>query len=187
MTLEQKPPRENEITREEIHQRNIDIRAYRRSGLTDRKPWHFVPPAGKKSFPAQSPIHNLGVTLAFDSDMVVREVVTFMDSYPYEECSGGGDALRALVGLQIGTGWNRSIRERLPACDTCMHLKELLGPIATAAIQAMVGIRPSTLDSRDSAGKPLKVDSCYAYSAARTRAQTLWPQYCSPGSADRAD
>ncbi|RQS65669.1 hypothetical protein DID96_25850 [Burkholderia sp. Bp8963] len=33
---------------------------------------------------------------------------------------------------------------------------------ASAAFQTMVDVRPSSLDQRDSSGKPVKIDSCYA-------------------------
>ncbi|AOJ26966.1 MULTISPECIES: DUF2889 domain-containing protein [Burkholderia] len=178
------------ITREEIHHRHIDMRGYRRSDglfevtacLADRKTSDFTPPGGTRTVAALSPIHDLGVTLVFDADMVVRAVSTFIRSHPYAQCPGGGDSLQALVGLSIGAGWNSEVRKRLPSCDTCTHLKELLGPIATTAYQTMVGMRRSSLDYRDSEGKPLKIDSCHAYSASRDLVKRLWPEYHRPSS-----
>jgi len=41
-----------------------------------------------------------------------------------DQCPGGGDSLRALIGLRMGTGWNGEVRKRLSSCDTCTHLKE---------------------------------------------------------------
>jgi hypothetical protein len=178
------------ITREEIHHRQIDMRGYRRSDglfevtacLADRKTRDFTPPGGTRTVVALSPIHDLGVTLVFDADMVVRAVSTFIRSHPYAQCPGGGDSLQALVGLSIGAGWNSEVRKRLPSCDTCTHLKELLGPIATTAYQTMVGMRRSSLDYRDSEGKPLKIDSCYAYGASRDLVKHLWPEYHRPSA-----
>jgi hypothetical protein len=176
------------VTREEIHHRQIDLRGYRRSDglfevsahLIDRKPRDFTPHAGNRTISAHSPIHDLGVTLTFDTDMIVRHVDTFMASHPYASCPGGGESLGALVGLRIGAGWNSKIRERLPNCDTCTHLKELLAPMATAAIQAMVGYRPSSLENRDRDGKPTKIDSCHAYAATRGLVKEIWPEYYRP-------
>lgn len=78
------------ITREEIHHRQIDMRGYRRSdglfevtaSLADRKTSDFTPPGGTRTVAALSPIHDLGVTLVFDVDMVVRAVSTFIRSQP---------------------------------------------------------------------------------------------------------
>jgi hypothetical protein len=176
------------VTREALHHRQIDLRTCKRSDglfevsahLTDRKSRDFKPQAGKHEFPAGAPIHDMGVTLVFDIDMIIREVDTFMASHPYSSCPGGGDSLKALVGLRIGAGWNGRVRERLPNCDTCTHLKELLTPMATAAIQGMVGLRPSTLEARDGNGKPSKIDSCHAYSATRELVREHWPEYYRP-------
>lgn len=183
------------IAREEIHHRQIDMRGYRRSDglfevaacLTDRKTNDFTPPGDARMVPALSPIHDLGVTLVFDEDLIVRAVSTFIKSHPYAACPGGGDTLQALVGLRIGAGWNSEIRKRLPSCDTCTHLKEILGPVATAAYQTMVGIRPSSLNVRDGDGKPVKIDSCYAYGASRDLVKRLWPEYHRPAASTDAD
>jgi hypothetical protein len=182
------------VTREPLHHRQIDMRAYRRSDglfevsahLTDTKPSDFTPHAEDRVFPAGVAIHDLGVTLIFDIDMIVQRVETFMASHPYASCPGGGDSLSALVGLRIGAGWNSKVRALLPNCDTCTHLKELLTPLATTAIQAMVGLRTSTLEQRDNDGKPVKIDSCHAYSATRGLVKRHWPEYYRPVSADEA-
>jgi hypothetical protein len=173
------------IEREELHIRQIDMRGYRRSDglfeasacLTDRKTYDFTPPGDARLVPERTPIHEMGVTLVFDTQMIIHEVSTFMRSHPYATCVGGGDSLQALVGLRIGAGWNSEVRKRLPSCDTCTHLKELLGPLATTAFQTMVGFRLSSLDQRDSDGKPVKIDSCHAYGATRDLVKTLWPEH----------
>ncbi|WP_175916653.1 MULTISPECIES: DUF2889 domain-containing protein [unclassified Burkholderia] len=183
------------ITREEIHYRQIDMRGYRRSDglfevtacLADRKTSDFTPPRGTRTIAALAPIHDLGVTLVFDTDMIVRAISTFIRSHPYAQCPGGGDTLQALVGLRIGAGWNSEVRKRLPSCDTCIHLKEILGPVATAAYQTTVGARPSSLNSRGDDGKPLKIDSCHAYGASRDLVKSLWPEYHRPPVSTKAD
>jgi hypothetical protein len=176
------------VTREEIHHRQIDMRGYRRSDglyeatacLVDRKANDFTPPGGASRVRAHSPIHDMELTLVFDGDMIVREVRTRIKSHPYADCIGGGDTLQTLVGLRIGAGWNSEVRKRLPSCDTCTHLKELLGPLATTAFQTMVAERPSALEQRDSEGKPVKIDSCHAYGATRGLVRALWPDYHRP-------
>ncbi|EMH3354943.1 DUF2889 domain-containing protein, partial [Burkholderia multivorans] len=79
---------QEDVTREEIHHRQIDMRGYRRSDglfevtacLTDRKPVDFTPPGDARMIAAHAPIHDLGVTLVFDGDMIVRAVSTFIKS-----------------------------------------------------------------------------------------------------------
>lgn len=178
------------VLREEIHCRQLDFRGYRRADglfevsaqLTDRKPHDFTPPGGSRTVPAHAPIHDLGVRLVFDEDMVVRKVSTFINAHPYAQCPGGGDTLQSLVGLRIGPGWNSEVRKRLPSCDTCTHLREILAPLATAAWQTMTVQRRHLLDARDSNGKPVKIDSCYAYGASRELVQHLWPDFHRPAT-----
>ncbi|WP_277185738.1 DUF2889 domain-containing protein [Caballeronia sp. BR00000012568055] len=182
------------VTREPLHHRQIDMRVCKRSDglfeasahLTDTKSHDLKPDAGDLTFAAGSPIHDMRVTLIFDIDMIVRGVETFMASHPYASCPGGGDSLNALIGVQIGAGWNSKVRAMLPNCDTCTHLKELLTPLATAAIQGMVGLRASSLQHRNSDGKPSKIDSCHGYSATRELVKIHWPEYYRPALTDSA-
>ena len=175
------------VTREEMHWRSIDMRGYRRSDglyevearLTDRKTRDFDPPSGGRFVAAGDTIHDHGVRLVFGADMVIREVGTAIRAYPYRECGGGGDVLQGMVGVRIGPGWNSELRKRLPSGDTCTHLKELLGPLATTAMQTMFAVR-AELNERDATGRPRKIDSCYAYGASRELVAQQWPMFHRP-------
>ena len=175
----------NGITREEIHHRRIDMRGFRRSDglfevqahLTDRKTHDFVKPADGRTVPARAAVHDMSVALVFDKDMIVREVQTSMDAFPYRTCPGGGDSLQSLIGLRIGAGWNTEVRKRLPSADTCSHLKELLSPMASAAYQTMTSVLSGLLDERDSTGRPVKIGQCHAYGPTRDLVKTLWPEF----------
>lgn len=179
-----------DITREPIHTRLIDFQGFRRSDglfevegrVTDRKPHDFTPPGSQRTIPANALIHDIRVRVVFDLDMIVREVITSLEAYPYRECPGGGDSLQALVGLCIGAGWSGEVRKRLPSGETCAHLREILAPLATAAIQAVNPLRSQVLlDAVDADGKPRKIDSCFAYGASRELVLQHWPAYHRPG------
>lgn len=187
-------PEDDSITREEMHHRRLDFRGYRRSDgqfevrahLTDRKPVDFTPPGDSRIVPAGAPVHDLGVTVVFDRSMVITRIGTFIASHPYRQCPGGGDTLQAMVGVSIGAGWNRAIRERLPSCDTCTHLREILPPLASAAYQTMTIERLHLVDARDRDGNPVKIDSCYAYGRNRELVAGLWPEHAKkPGTNQR--
>ncbi|QGR86218.1 DUF2889 domain-containing protein [Burkholderia multivorans] len=177
------------VAREPLHTRQITFEGFRRSDglfeiegyLTDRKPHDFAPPSSPRVVPANEPIHDLGLRVVFDLDMIVHEVETFIRAYPYRECPGGGATLQALVGLRIGAGWSGELRKRLPPGDTCTHLREILIPLATAAIQTVNPLRSQTLlDATDASGKPLKIDSCFAYGASRELVLQRWPAFHRP-------
>jgi hypothetical protein len=179
------------VTREELHLRRIELRGFRRSDglfevearLTDRKPHDFQPPSGTRVVPAGEPIHDHGLRVVFDADMVIREMDTAIRAYPYRECPQGGASLQALVGVRIGAGWSGEVRKRLPSADTCTHLKEMLIPLASAAMQSMHAVRLHQVDAVDASGRPLKIDSCYAYGAARELVLQRWPAFHRPAPA----
>jgi hypothetical protein len=186
------PTSTDDVTREPIHTRRISFEGFRRSDglfevvghLTDRKPYEFTPPSGLRVVAANEPIHDIGLCVVFDLDMVIHAVTTTMRAYPYRDCIGGGESLQALVGVRIGAGWSGEVRKRLPTGETCTHLREILIPLATAAIQAVNPLRAqSLLDGTDANGKPHKVDSCYAYGASRELVMQRWPAFHRPAEA----
>ena len=181
-------PGDTELTREELHFRRIDMRGFRRGDglyeiegrVTDRKPHDFVPVSGGRHVPANEPIHDMGVRLVFDDELVVRGIETFTNASPYAQCPEGGRALRSLTGLQMTSGWSRNVRSRLGGARSCTHLMELLIPMATAAYQSLSNVARSRPQRVDVTGRPTKIDSCYAYGAQREIVQWRWPEYYRP-------
>jgi hypothetical protein len=176
------------VTREELHCRRIEMRGWRRSDgffevegrLIDTKPTDFVPLRGGTLVEAGLPIHNLGVRLTFDDELIVRAVETFTESAPYDICPAGGRALQALVGLKMSGGWGQAVRSQLARADSCTHLRELLVPMATVAHQALSFRLREQPERLDAEGRPMRIDSCYAYGAERSLVQRLWPQFHRP-------
>lgn len=179
------------VSREELHFRRIDMRGFRRSDglfeiegrVVDRKPHEFVHPAGGRTVPANEPMHDMGVRLVFDENMLVHEVHTFTDSAPYPPCPEGGRALQSLKGLRMAGGWNKEVRSRLSGARSCMHLMELLGPMATVAFQSLAKVRMAEPEKLDANGRPLNIDSCYAYAADGPVVLKRWPQFHRPKAA----
>jgi hypothetical protein len=179
----------DDAAREELHLRRIDLRGWRRADglfevearLVDRKPFDFQPPGSDAALvPADEPIHDFTVRVIFDQDMVVRAVRSQGHALPYGDCARGGDSLQALVGLRMSAGWNGEVRKRLPNSETCTHVKELMAQIATVAFQSTVQRRLHQLDAVDAHGKPLKIDTCYAYAASREQVLHRWPAFHRP-------
>ena len=174
--------------RTELHLRRIEMRGFTRDDglyevegrLIDTKPVDITIVGGGKDVPAHSPVHDLGVRLVFDAGMVVREVASFSQATPFASCSGGGEALKVLVGLRIGNGWGRELRARLPSDSVCTHLKELLAPMATTALQSLVEERKRQPDRVNEQGRPLRIGSCFAYAADSELVRIRWPQFHQP-------
>lgn len=173
------------VTREELHLRTIEMRGFRRSDgmfevegrVVDLKPFEFKHPGDGITVAAKHPIHDIGLRLVFDSEMVIREVDTFTVNAPYQACPEGGRALQELKGLRMASGWNREVRSRLSGARSCTHMVELLGPMATTAFQALAMVRLSQPEELNTSGRPVKIDSCYAYSAEGEVVMKRWPQF----------
>jgi hypothetical protein len=171
--------------REELHWRRIDMRGYRRGDglfevegrVTDRKTSDLVPLVGDRVVPAHQPVHDMGVRIVFDEQMVVHAVTTFTDAAPYDICPLGGLALQSLKGLRMTSGWGKEVRSRLRGARSCTHLMELLAPLATVAFQSLSALRKGQPLQLDANGRPAKIDSCYAYGAERDLVRQYWPEH----------
>ncbi len=170
--------------REELHRRQIDLRFYRRADglyevegqLIDTKQHAFRRQLTTEETPAGAPLHDITVTLVIDADMRVHEARARMLTTPFDLCTGAEQTLAPLVGLHLGAGWNRKVRELLKGAACCTHIVELLGPMATTAFQGLAPQRLAALN--DPANEHLhraRVNSCFAYADHREVVAQLWP------------
>jgi hypothetical protein len=181
------------VEREMLHHRAIDLRGYRRAdglwdieaSLIDRKSYDFTR-SGGQVWPAGTKLHDMTLRLTIDDGMVIRDATATMPVTPWLLCTEAADGLKALHGLRIGPNWLSEARRRLERDHRCTHLTELLGPLATVAMQTQSVIRDRNKRAAD--GRPSRIDSCYAYAAGRTVAARLWPEhYTGPdNSVDKA-
>jgi hypothetical protein len=177
--------------REELHFRRIDMRGYRRSDgllevegrVTDRKANEFTPRSGGKPVPAGTAVHDMGVRIVYDEQLRVHDVQTFTEAAPYGHCSEGGRALQSLKGLRMTSGWSREVKSRLGGARSCTHLMELLIPMATTAFQSLSALGLTRVDRLDATGRPVKIDSCYAYGAQQELVRRKWPEFYRPPTA----
>ncbi|MDO9023459.1 DUF2889 domain-containing protein [Zwartia sp.] len=173
------------VEREEVHHRQIEMKAYRRSDgfydiegrVVDTKPFGFAGPLAESKRNANEPIHDIWVRLVIDEWFVIQDVVASSDATPFSICTKAPPTLSVLIGEKIGVGWTKLVRERLKGAASCTHMMELLGPMATTALQALWPVtskRPQTLDAN---GRPTKIDSCFAYASQTEIIAQLWPEY----------
>jgi len=169
--------------RREIHQRTIEMRAFARDDglydvegrLLDSKPFDFVrPSAPDRAVPAGEALHDLWVRLTLDSDYVVRNIVASSDTTPWAICKEAESTLKTLIGQRVAQGWSSVVKEKLRGAASCTHLMEMLIPLATAAHQALRGMRRSVPDLSQ------QIDACYAFGRDRVVVQRLWSQLHGP-------
>jgi len=173
------------VTREELHHRDVDLRFFRRSDgffevegrLVDTKTHSFRRLlAEEDALPGQH-LHDITVRLVLDAELQVHAAEANMSATPFSICPGAETALQALVGLSIGAGWNKRVRELLGGVVSCTHIVELLGPMATTVLQGIGPLRiTSTDDPEADAQRRFRVDSCYAFAAEREVVIRLLPR-----------
>lgn len=173
------------VTREELHNRNVDMRFYRRSDglfevegrLVDTKTHAFRRLLAEEDAPPGHRLHDITVRLVLDADLRLHAADAKMSATPFSICPEAAAALQALVGLSIGAGWNKSVRERLGGVASCTHIVELLGPMATTVLQGIAPLRAVSSDDPEAdAQRRFRVDSCYAFAAEREVVVRLLPR-----------
>lgn len=179
--------------REEIHHRQIDVRFYRRGDglfeiegrLVDTKTDSFRRQLASEDTPPGVALHDIVVRLVIDEAMQVHDASAFMIATPFAVCRGATDTLAQLNGLRISSGWTKRVRELLGGVNSCTHIAELLGPMATTAFQGLAPQRLARLNEPGNEQQRLgKVNSCYAYAAEREVVAQLWPHLHRPRPVD---
>ena len=176
------------VDRELIHTRSLNIRIFRRPDglwdvdgqLIDVKPFAYFMLDGTRE--AEQPIHDMSLRLTIDRDLEVREAVAHMDQGAHSICDRITPDYGMLAGLRIGPGWIRQARERLGGISGCTHLNEMLGQMATAALQAMW----SELEAEQVAATGRYelsegvINSCHTYRQDSGYVETYFPEHYRP-------
>lgn len=122
-----------------------------------------------KRVPAGAPIHAMRVVVTIDSELVIHHIEAHTEIGPSPFCADINEAYAALRGITLGAGFMKEVKRRVGGAKGCTHLTELLGPIATTAIQTMMGLRSTTTPeharadaTRLPAGQTM-VDTCHAW------------------------
>jgi hypothetical protein len=169
--------------RTELHLRRIEMRGFRRDDglyeidgrVVDTKAAAVMIDGRERA--AGDAIHDMWVRLVVDEKLVVHDVVAVTDASPYAVCPEATASMRVIVGERIRGGWSMMVKAKLGGAAGCTHLMELLIPMATAAYQTLSSVRLAGPDALDRGGRPVKIDSCYAYASQRDLVKRRWPQF----------
>jgi len=170
--------------REILHSRAIQMFGYLRADglvdidvhMIDRKPDAMIFADGK-CLAAGAPLHDMAIRLVVDQNLCVVDALACIDASPYRVCAEATEAVRAVIGVTIGRGWSAMLKERFQGRKGCTHLTELMRPVATVAIQSLWRMRKDMPEKTDEQGRPVKIDSCYAYAASRAVVKMRWPDH----------
>jgi hypothetical protein len=135
------------------------------------------------------PVHDIGVRLAVDDALTIREAETTMRATPFPTCVDVEPILQRLVGERIGPGWRDLVRRKIGRLETCTHLSELLGPAVTTLYQTMsYGKTPdgrsSLEDQRGAREPPFFLGGCHSWRTDGPVVAELFPQFATPSPAD---
>lgn len=172
-----------------LHNRQIDLRFYRRKDglfevvghLVDKKTNPFRRQLSDESLPAGEALHDMELRMVIDDNLTVHDIKATMNATPFGICLEAQSTLAPIKGLRIAAGWNKKVRELLGGAASCSHLMELLGPMATTALQGLAPKRIKDIEQPENEHlRQAKVNSCYAYAESRTVVARLWPHLHKP-------
>jgi hypothetical protein len=183
------------VAREAFHRRRIEIDGYRRADglwdidahMADTKTYAFDNDWRGEIKPGE-PLHDMWLRVTIDDAMVVRDVVAVSAAHPFRVCPEITGNFRRLIGLALGAGWRKRVRELLGGAQGCTHLVDLLDPIATVAFQTLRSERAKALmtPAPKPAGevprrRPAVIDTCHAMRADGPVVQRFWPGFYTGG------
>ncbi len=186
-------PLSSAVAREHIHTRQVHCQGFRRGDglwdieghITDVKTYGFGNRERGEVAPG-SPIHDMSIRLTIDDTLTIHAVEAVTDASPYRICPDVTPNFQRLVGLRIGPGFRKQVRDRLGGTEGCTHLVELLGPVGTTAFQTVMPLiqrdlyKRSKADAADAATpreRPTLLNSCYAFSDERDVVARQWPEF----------
>ena len=165
--------------REPLHRRTIEIVGYKRDDglfdiegrLVDRKDVDF--PVGGRVKPPGEPVHDMWLRITVDRELRIVDAAASSDAMPYAgACDGITPDYAKLVGLSIGPGYLRHLKERLGGVHGCTHLTELAAALATAAFQTFAGQGLAPPDRR-----PPQLDRCHALDSHGPTVARFYPKW----------
>ena len=139
-------------------------------------------------------VHDMSIRLTLDHKFTIVDVEAVTDHSPYRICSEVAPDFKKLIGLRIGGGFHRAVRERLGGVHGCTHIVELLGPVATTAFQTVSSRKARELNQAHRAKtgslrkpadktrsrtsrKPYVIDTCHAWAADGEVVRRWAPQF----------
>lgn len=151
------------------HTRTVHCHGYKREDgcwdiegrIVDTKPYRFANKDRGGWIEAGEALHDMSIRLTVDMTMQVQDAEAVIDHSPYNYCRGATDFAKNLIGLKIEPGWTRKSRKAMGANSACTHLAELLGPVATTAIQTINSEKFNDMHTK--ANYKAIIHSCYSY------------------------
>ncbi|KJE36665.1 hypothetical protein UF64_03035 [Thalassospira sp. HJ] len=176
--------------REHIHTRTVTCQGFRRADglwdieghITDIKTYGFTN-HDRGEIPAGEPVHGMWIRVTVGDDLVIRAVEAEMEYAPFSACDAIAPNYENLIGLKLGPGLRKQIRERTGGVHGCTHLNELMGPVATTAFQTIFPIlakesleAPEENDTKPPRRNPL-INTCHGWRSDGPAVKRISPDF----------
>ena len=191
----------DEVEKELVHTRQIVCRGYRRKDglwqieaeVSDEK-GQAVPFLSRPTINPGELIHHLALTVVIDDDYQIRDARAQTLTAPWKACGGVDDDYRKLVGMHIGPGFSRAVREALGGPLGCTHLTDLLVQVGNTYMQSswpdrVARQRLSGADPRQWPDQRTLsfVGECHAWRQDGEVIAAEYPNLLDPGEGDQAE
>jgi hypothetical protein len=161
-----------------LHLRQIRIEGFARNDglwdveghLVDQRS-HDVPIKGGIR-PAGEPLHQMSLRLTVDGEGTIRAAVATSDAHPIAGvCGAIAPAYARLVGVRVGPGFGRKVRELFPPAGGCTHLTELVIALGTGVLLTISDV------AANASSPPFTLDGCHALMASGPVVKEIYPRW----------
>jgi hypothetical protein len=184
-------PLTSSVDRKLAHTRVVTCHGFKREDelwdiegrIVDTKPYRFANRDRGGWIEADEALHDISIRITINIDMEVIDAEAVIDSSPYNYCKSVVTMAKNLVGLKIAPGWTLKSKAAMGKSRGCTHLTELLGPVATTAIQTIssevMERSEEVSDDRDQSTS-LFINSCHSLSVDSPVVKEHWPEQYQP-------
>jgi len=178
-------PLKEPAPRKLAHTRIVNCQGYQRDDglwdiegrIVDTKPYRFQNRDRGGWIEADEALHDMWIRLTINLELEVIDVDAVIDHSPYNYCKSVSEMARNLVGLRIAPGWTQKSKQAMGASRGCTHLTELLGPVATTAIQTIASAKSRPGQAKAERSSNLFIDSCHTYASDSPVVKLHWPDH----------
>lgn len=171
-------------SRTPIHKRNIQCQGYKRDdGLWDIEGilvdtrGQAMETFGRGLIPAGEHLHEMHILMTVDESLTITHLSAKTLHAPYPACEHFPDRFQKLEGSVIEPGWTAKVRMLLGGKWGCTHLVELLGPVATTAVQTIYAWRSEEAGESSKLSPPIEfINGCHSLHEGGEAAKHLWPE-----------
>lgn len=181
------------VKRTKLHHRSIQCEGFKREDglwdieahLTDQRSYDcsYDPEHRGGLIRAGDNVHNMRVRLTLDLDFLIHDALAISEETPFPICFQAAQVMPRLIGLRMGKGWLKEVRERISTEVSCTHLIDLLTPIANTAYQTMHTALEERAAQRKREDKNFTrkklgiLDTCIALASDGDVVKRQWPEF----------